>query len=220
MLVKIRNLSHQYILGAAPIEVLNSIDLDVNRGEFVAIMGSSGSGKSTLLHILGCLIRPLAGTYLLGGIDIPTITSREVAQIRARQIGFVFQMFHLLPAMTVSQNVSLPFLYNGIPPEQAREYVKTAIEQTGLSERSNHKPSELSGGEMQRVAIARALAVQPEIILADEPTGNLDSRTSREILALFQQLHRAGSTIVMVSHDENVAANAQRVLVLQDGRFQ
>jgi ABC-type lipoprotein export system ATPase subunit len=194
--------------------------MDIQKGEFVAIMGSSGSGKSTLLHILGCLVQPMAGSYFLGNTDIMTVSKHEISQIRAKKIGFVFQMFHLLPAMTVQQNIALPFLYNDIEPLKAHENIQLAIKQTGLAGRINHKPNELSGGEMQRVAIARALAVQPEIILADEPTGNLDSRTGREILSLFQQLHKTGSTIVMVTHDENVASMAQRILILQDGRFQ
>jgi len=220
MLVKIRDLRHEYALGSTNVEVLRSIDLDVKQGEFMAIMGSSGSGKSTLLYILGCLIRPVSGSYLLDGTDILSMANQEIARIRANQIGFVFQMFHLLPSMTIQQNISLPFLYNDINPEQARENVARAIKQTGLTKRINHKPHELSGGEMQRVAIARALAVEPEIILADEPTGNLDSRTGQEILDLFQQLHQGGSTIVMVTHDEKVASMAQRILILQDGRFQ
>ncbi len=219
MLVTIRDLRHMYTLGSSKVEVLKGIDLDIEKGDFLAIMGSSGSGKSTLLHILGCLAKPISGTYKLGNTDILKSSKQDLAQIRAAKIGFVFQMFHLLPAMSVEENIYLPFLYNDTNQEEAKLAVYKALNQTGLNERAQHKPNELSGGEMQRVAIARALVVKPQIILADEPTGNLDSKTGKEILKLFQNLHKAGSTIVMVTHDKKVASIAQRILHIQDGKF-
>ncbi len=220
MLVDVKNLRHTYTQGVTTINVLNSLNLEVAPGEFISIMGASGSGKSTLLHILGCLTKPREGTYRLGETDVFSVTSNELASIRAQQIGFVFQMFHLLPAMSVLENVKLPFLYNNTPAKTAHERALEALQQVGLSSRTHHKPMELSGGEMQRAAIARALAVNPELILADEPTGNLDSKTSLEILTLFQKLHTNGRTIIMVTHDKDVAHHAERNLFLQDGTFQ
>ncbi|MFP7754263.1 ABC transporter ATP-binding protein [Thermodesulfobacteriota bacterium B35] len=219
MLVSTAGLQHGYRRGPHAVEVLRGVDLEVDAGEFVAIMGPSGSGKSTLLHILGCLVRPLAGSYLLAGTDVLSLPEKELAAIRASRIGFVFQMFHLLPALDVLRNVSLPFLYNGIAPDRARRLALAAIGRVGLAHRVDHRPCELSGGEMQRAAIARALAVEPELILADEPTGNLDAASSGEILELFARLHRSGRTIIMVTHDPAVAAMAQRILRLEDGRL-
>ena len=220
MLLSVRNLHHQYSLGSSTIKVLQSLNLEVESGEFVSIMGASGSGKSTLMHILGCLIRPYKGSYFLGSTDILASSRSELAAIRASRIGFVFQMFHLLPAMSVLENVLLPFLYNETDEIRAKELSLQALEHTGLSHRLGHKPAELSGGEMQRVAIARALAVNPELILADEPTGNLDSKTGEEIMNLFSRLHAKGHTIILVTHDENVSNHAQRRLILHDGIFQ
>ena len=184
-------------------------------------MGSSGSGKSTLLHILGCLLKPTSGTCLLRGRDILQLQEKELAQLRAETIAHVFQQFHLLPTMTVLENVLLPSLYNSsIPPEQAEAEALQAIEQVGLKQRIRHKPNELSGGEMQRVAIARALAVQPDLILADEPTGNLDQDSSREILALFQEINQQGCTLVLVTHDPEIAQQARSTRYLRNGNLQ
>ncbi len=219
MLVEVRGLGHYYRRGPHRIEVLDRVDMTVDRGEFVAVMGPSGSGKSTLLHILGCLIRPAAGSYQLAGMDILALPERKLAAIRASRIGFVFQKFHLLPELDILQNVLLPFLYSRIDTRRARSMAMAAIEQVGLLHRIDHRPAELSGGEMQRAAIARALAVQPELILADEPTGNLDRASSGEVLDLFCSLHAGGCTIVMVTHDPAVAAGAERILTLNDGRL-
>jgi putative ABC transport system ATP-binding protein len=214
-----QGISKQYRTGTKSVPVLNEIDLQVASGEFVAVMGPSGSGKSTLLHLLGCLDRPSAGVYLLDGRAVADASDRELSHLRSRQIGFVFQTFHLLPDLNVRENVELPFLYGPVWPSNPTESALAAIEKVGLGHRADHLPAELSGGEMQRVAIARALAVAPKMILADEPTGNLDSETGREIIALFQALNQAGTTIVMVTHDRNVAAGADHVRVLKDGVF-
>jgi len=219
MLVEVDGLCHRYRRGNHDIEVLRGVDMTLEQGEFVAIMGPSGSGKSTLLHILGCLVRPVSGSYHLAGADVLHLPESELAAIRACRIGLVFQMFHLLPELNVLQNVLLPFLYNGIDTRRSRRMALAAIEQVGLQHRIGHRPAELSGGEMQRTAIARALAVQPELILADEPTGNLDAASSGEILELFGSLHRDGRTLLMVTHDPAVAAMTQRTLTLQHGRL-
>ena len=182
-------------------------------------MGPSGSGKSTLLHILGCLERPCSGLYLLDGRDISNASDRELSNIRANHIGFVFQTLNLLPQLNLFENVELPFLYSSLDALKVKERVIRAVKQVGLIDRLNHRPAELSGGEMQRMAIARALAIEPALILADEPTGNLDSGTSSEILELFQSLHNDGATILMVTHDGEVASHAQRVMTLRDGKF-
>jgi putative ABC transport system ATP-binding protein len=208
-----------FSLGAQTIRVLAGVDLGVHRGEFVAITGVSGSGKSTLLHILGCLSVPTEGVYQLDGVDICDASDRVMANIRANHIGFVFQTFNLLNTMDVYENVALPFLYRSYSRDRVRQSVMTSIERVGLSHRINHRPAELSGGEMQRVAIARALSIGPKILLADEPTGNLDSKTGREIMKLFEELHQTGATIVMVSHDREVVSHAGRVLRIGDGRL-
>ena len=219
MLVEVQGLRHQYVRGSHRIEVLDGIGMTVERGEFVAIMGPSGSGKSTLLHVLGCLVRPVAGRYLLAGVDVLALPERKLAALRASRIGFVFQKFHLLPELDVLQNVLLPFVYSRVDTRCARRMAMAAVEQVGLLHRIDHRPAELSGGEMQRTAIARALAVEPELILADEPTGNLDAASSGEILDLFRRLHAGGRTIVMVTHDPAVAAGSERILTLEDGRI-
>jgi putative ABC transport system ATP-binding protein len=206
-------------IGSSLIHALRDIDMYVNKGEFVAIMGPSGSGKSTLLHLLGCLERPTSGIYMLNNIDVLKASDRELSQIRANNIGFVFQTFNLLPQLNVFENVELPFLYSSSDDGKSRERAIKAIEQVGLIDRLMHRPSELSGGEMQRVAIARALAIGPILILADEPTGNLDSETSFELLELFQDINNEGSTIIMVTHNSEVASLAQSVMTLRDGRF-
>jgi putative ABC transport system ATP-binding protein len=218
-LIEATGIHKTFSIGISTIHVLRGIDSSIEKGEFVAIMGPSGSGKSTLLYILGCLDRPTSGTYLLEGRDVFQASDRELSRLRAEQIGFVFQTFNLLPHLSLFENVGLPFLYSSLDDKRAKDRVMSSIERVGLEERLTHRPAELSGGEQQRVAIARALAVEPNLILADEPTGNLDSNTSMEILRLFQGLNDGGSTIVMVTHDREVASYAQRVLILKDGKF-
>jgi putative ABC transport system ATP-binding protein len=216
-ILQTRQLRKRYVLGDREIEVLHGVDLDLNRGDFISIMGTSGSGKSTLLYILGSLIKPESGTYHLDGKDMLSITDNEQSWIRAHWIGFVFQTFDLLHELDVVGNVSLPFLYNTSRPKEANEQVLSAIEQVGLSHRKKHRPLELSGGEMQRVAIARALAINPKLILADEPTGNLDTHNSHEILSLFQHLNQHGTSIILVTHDSEVASFSRHTLRMQDG---
>lgn len=218
-LIKASSIVKEYQVGYSLIKALKGIDFFVTKGEFVAIMGTSGSGKSTLLHILGCLERPTSGLYLLDGIDVFKASDRELSNFRANHIGFVFQTFNLLPQLNVLENVELPFLYSSFDELKARECVMNAIEQVGLIDRINHKPSELSGGQVQRVAIARGLAIEPTLILADEPTGNLDSATGSEILKLFQKLNDEGTTILLITHDNEVASFAQRVVNLKDGEI-
>jgi putative ABC transport system ATP-binding protein len=218
-LVELENISKSYTVGPGRLPVLRHVNLVVQRGEFVAVMGPSGSGKSTLLHILGCLDRPDAGSYRLDGQSMLAATDAALSQIRARQIGFVFQTFNLIHTLTVYENIELPFIYSAASNGNAKAFVRAAIEQVGLSERIAHKPSQLSGGEMQRAAIARAVAPGPQLILADEPTGNLDSATGGEILDLFETLNAGGATIVMVTHNKDVAARAGKVMVLHDGRL-
>jgi len=220
MLLEVKNLYKSYRLGQHKISILQGVDLAVAEGEFISIMGTSGSGKSTLLHLLGGLDTPDRGTYTFNTKDMLNLSDAERSWIRAHWLGFVFQTFDLLPELDVVENVSLPFLYNKVPHEQRVVQVEKAIEKVGLAHRQTHRPLELSGGEMQRVAIARALAVQPKLILADEPTGNLDSKSSQRILNLFQELHAAGTTIVMVTHDEKVAAISERTLHMTDGCLQ
>jgi len=217
LLIQARSISKQYRLPQKTIPVLHDIDFSVARNEFVAIMGPSGSGKSTLLHILGCLDRPTAGTYRLDGVDVLGASDTVLSRIRSREIGFVFQTFNLVGTLTVYENVELPFVYSMAHGRDIKERVQQAVEQVGLADRIHHRPAELSGGEMQRAAIARALAMQPKLLLADEPTGNLDSGTSDEILKLFQRLHTLGVTLVMVTHDPAIAHWAQRRVTLQDG---
>lgn len=216
-IVKVRGLHHQYRSGAGMITVLRKLDFDLYCGEFVAIMGTSGSGKSTFLHVLGCLQKPVAGSYRLNGEEITDLEERRLAEIRSQDIGQIFQMFHLLPEMDVVQNVSLPFLYNNVAPSKAYHRVHKALNLVGLHNRLSHKPTELSGGEMQRVAIARAIAQKPDLILADEPTGNLDEENSQEILKLFQQMNEDGHSLIMVTHDPGVACSAQKTYILENG---
>lgn len=218
-LIEASGVTKEFSIGASLIQALDNIDLQVDKGEFVAIMGPSGSGKSTLLHVLGCLERPTSGTYLLNGTDVFQSSDRELSHFRANHIGFVFQTFNLLSQLTVFENVELPFFYSSSTNGETSARVTRAIEEVGLIDRLDHRPSELSGGEMQRVAIARALAIAPTLILADEPTGNLDSRTSEEILELFERLHNDGATMLMVTHDREVASRSQRVMTLRDGKF-
>lgn len=218
-LIDARAVVKTYRKETVTIPVLRGIDLSVCEGEFLAIMGTSGSGKSTLLNIIGCLDRPTAGSYRLDGMDVLLSSDDELSRLRSRYLGFVFQTFNLIPNLTVAENVELPFLYRAIESNMISERVNRAISQVGLDGRINHRPAELSGGEMQRVAIARALAIEPKLILADEPTGNLDSRTGREIMQLFKGLHRQGRTIILVTHDRRIASFADSLVTINDGRI-
>ncbi len=217
-LIQAENLVKIYRMGQVEVPALRGVSLTVEPGEYVAIMGPSGSGKSTLMHILGCLDRPTEGSYRLEGREIATLDEDQRAEIRKRRVGFVFQQFNLLPRMTVLENVEVPMVYLGMPPRERRQRALALLEQVGLAHRAHHRPTEISGGEAQRVAIARALANDPALILADEPTGNLDTRTGQEILALFRELHREGRTIVVVTHDPEVAQEAERIIYLRDGK--
>ena len=218
MLVVAKKLSKFYQLGGERIEALSGVSLSLDHGDFVAIMGASGSGKSTLLHVLGLLATPDSGEYFLHGQNVASLDDDERSRLRAMAIGFVFQTFNLLPELSVRENVALPFLYRPMPPDEADARVKQAVARVGLSERLKHRPGQLSGGEMQRVAIARALAVEPLLILADEPTGNLDRKTGDDILQLFLELNQGGATIIMVTHDQRVATRAGRIIEMADGR--
>lgn len=204
-------------MGNQALEVLKGLNLEIFKNEFVALMGPSGSGKSTLMNILGCLDSPTNGTYILNGHDVSKMQDADLAQVRNKEIGFVFQQFNLLPRLSAVENVALPLIYAGIPQKQRTEMALSVLEKVGLAERSHHKPNEMSGGQIQRVAIARALVNNPAIILADEPTGNLDTRTSYEIMYLFSQIHASGNTVVLVTHEEDIASWAHRVIRLRDG---
>lgn len=217
-LIEIRDLHKTYGAGDQAVHALAGVSLDIQAGEFVAIMGASGSGKSTLLNVLGCLDRPDTGEYRLAGEPVQDLPPDRLAEVRNRRIGFVFQQFNLLPRTSAQENVELPLVYGGVPAPQRRERALAALAQVGLAERAHHTPSQLSGGQQQRVAIARALVNQPSLILADEPTGALDSRTSDEVMQLLSGLHASGITVVMVTHESDIAAWAQRRLVFRDGR--
>ena len=218
-LIEARQLAKTYRLGQVDVAALRGVDVDVGAGEFIAITGPSGSGKSTLMHILGCLDTPTSGRYRLDGEDVSGLSGKRLAQVRNRKVGFVFQTFNLMPRLTVEENVALPLKYRGgVPRGERRTRALCLLERLGLSQRIGHRPDELSGGERQRVAIARALVGEPAILMADEPTGNLDSASGAEVLQTFAELHGAGHTIVLVTHDANVAARAQRVIQMSDGR--
>jgi putative ABC transport system ATP-binding protein len=206
-----------YRSGQLAVDALRGISLRIDAGEYVAIMGPSGSGKSTLMHIIGCLDLPSAGRYVLAGDDVAAMDERELATVRNRQVGFVFQQFNLLPSSTARRNVELPLLYAGAPRDERRRRADLALSRVGLSDRAEHRPGELSGGQQQRVAVARALVGDPALILADEPTGNLDSTATAEVLGLFDELHQAGRTVVLITHEADVAARAQRVIRVRDG---
>jgi len=209
-----------YPMGEAQVQALRGVSLEIKAGEFIAVLGPSGSGKSTIMHILGCLDTPTSGTYHLDGVAIQGLNPNDLAEIRNRRIGFVFQSFHLLPRATACENVELPMVFAGVNSAGRKACAKSVLEQVGLKERIKHLPNELSGGERQRVAIARALINKPSIILADEPTGNLDSRSGAEILALFENLHAEGRTVILVTHDEAIAKKAHRVIRIFDGKIE
>ena len=215
--IKMRNIIRDFKLGQEIVHVLKGIDLDIERGEYVAIMGPSGSGKSTLMNIIGCLDTATAGTYILNGKDVSKMSDDELADVRNTEIGFVFQTFNLLPRTTALDNVALPMVYAGISKTEREIRATEVLNDVGLSDRMDHKPNQLSGGQRQRVAVGRALINRPSIILADEPTGNLDSMTSLEILNLFEDIHNAGNTVIIVTHEEDVAARAKRTIRLIDG---
>ena len=215
--IEIRNIIRDFKLGQEIVHVLKGIDLDIKRGDYVAIMGPSGSGKSTLMNLLGCLDTPTAGSYNLNGNDVSEMTDDELADIRNTEIGFVFQTFNLLPRTTALENVALPMIYAGASKKQRQERATEVLTDVGLADRMDHKPNQLSGGQRQRVAVGRALINKPSIILADEPTGNLDSKTGMEIMGLFDDIHKAGNTVIMVTHEEEVAAHAKRIIRLLDG---
>jgi putative ABC transport system ATP-binding protein len=215
--LEVRDVTKHYRMGTEVVRALDGVNLAIRRGEYVAIMGASGSGKSTLLNILGCLDLPTSGHYFLGGQDVATLSQSALALVRGRRVGFVFQTFELLPRATALKNVELPLVYARVP--RRRERAVEALKRVGLGDRMGHRPNQLSGGQRQRVAVARALAQRPDILLADEPTGNLDSKTGQEILALFEQLNREGQTIVVVTHDADIARRCRRVVRISDGKI-
>lgn len=215
--IKTSEIAKNYIMGEEEIHALQSISINIKKGEYVAFMGPSGSGKSTMMNIIGCLDTPSSGTYILNNNDVSDLTENQLAEIRNKEIGFVFQTFNLLPRSSSLENVALPLVYAGISKSERLERARAALENVGLGTRVDHKPNELSGGQRQRVAIARALVNNPSIILADEPTGNLDSKTSYEIMSLFQDLHDSGHTIIMVTHEDDIAHYSHRIIRLRDG---
>ena len=216
-LIQINKIKRDFVLGNEIVYVLKGIDLEINKGEYVALMGPSGSGKSTLMNLLGCLDTPTSGSYILNGKDVSKMHDDELAEIRNKEIGFVFQTFNLLPRTTALDNVALPMVYAGYSKSERMIRAEEVLKQVGLADRMDHQPNQLSGGQRQRVAVARALVNKPSIILADEPTGNLDSKTSEEIMKLFGDIHKLGNTVIVVTHEEEVAAYAHRVIRLRDG---
>jgi putative ABC transport system ATP-binding protein len=216
-LITLKDIGRKYVIGTEIIHALKSVSLTINKGEFVALMGPSGSGKSTLMNILGCLDTPSKGEYILNGINVSHMTDNELAEVRNTEIGFVFQTFNLLPRNTALDNVALPLIYAGVNKENRLARAKKSLETVGLGNRIDHKPNELSGGQRQRVAVARALINNPSIILADEPTGNLDTKTSIEIMGLMEDIHAKGNTIILVTHEEDIALHAHRIVRMRDG---
>lgn len=217
--ITLRNITRDFPLGTEIVKVLKGISLSVKRGQYVALMGPSGSGKSTLMNLLGCLDTPTSGEYILNGHDVSSLEDSELAEIRNKEIGFVFQTFNLLPRITALQNVALPMIYAGVGLSERMRRAEEALVSVGLADRMEHRPNQLSGGQRQRVAIARALVNHPSIILADEPTGNLDSKTSIEIMQLFQKIYEQGNTIIIVTHEEDIAEHAHRIIRLRDGQI-
>jgi len=219
VLISLEGITRHFVVGGETVRALQGVSFSVEKGEWVAIVGQSGSGKSTLMNVLGCLDTPTAGRYTLNGQDVQTLDDDALAQIRNKEIGFIFQTFQLLPRETALSNVELPLVYRGMRPKERRERARRALDQVQLSNRTHHRPNELSGGQRQRVAIARALVTEPSLLLADEPTGNLDSSTGEEIIRLFEQLHRAGHTICLVTHEPKLAARCPRAIRISDGRI-
>ena len=217
-LIEFRDVCKTYYMGDAVVRAADHISMRIDRGEFVAIVGQSGSGKSTCMNIIGCLDVPTSGTYLLGGQDVGAMDKNELAEIRNKMLGFIFQQYNLLPKLTLLENVEVPLMYAGVPKAERHERAKLALELVGLSDKLKNRPNQLSGGQQQRASIARALVGEPAVILADEPTGALDSHTSREVLSLLQKIHEAGNTVVLITHDNSIAVQAQRIIRLEDGR--
>ena len=218
-MIELENIKKIYSLGEEEVRALDGVSLNVMEHEFVAVVGASGSGKSTLMNIIGCLDTPDEGKYYIDGQDVTSLSERELATMRNRKIGFIFQQFNLLPKLTAYENVELPLIYQGVTAKERRERVETALERVGLIKRVHHRPNQLSGGQQQRVAVARALATRPSLILADEPTGNLDSRSSRDIMNLIHELHEQGNTIILITHDEGIARQAERQVRIMDGKI-
>jgi putative ABC transport system ATP-binding protein len=218
-MILLTNIVKRYKMGEEEFKALDGVDLEIQRNEYVALIGPSGSGKSTLMNLLGCLYTPSEGKYVLNGRDTSTMDDNDLAKVRNQEIGFIFQSFHLLPRMTVLQNVMQPLVYRGIPKAERVKMASEALDKVGLSHRMGHRPNQLSGGQRQRVAVARALVGKPSILLADEPTGNLDSKTSAEIMALFDELHQQGQTVIVVTHEPDIAAHCHRTLRVSDGKI-
>jgi putative ABC transport system ATP-binding protein len=218
-MIELDHVSRIYVMGEQELRALDDVSEEIRAGEYVAVMGPSGSGKSTMLNILGCLDRPSAGRYRLDGQDVGELSEDEISSVRRHKIGFVFQTFHLVPRLSAEENVAFPMVFAGIPRAERRRRVAAALEDVGLGNRARHRPSELSGGERQRVAIARATVMHPQVLLADEPTGNLDSRSGRQVMDLIERMNAGGLTLLVVTHDPAVAARAERVLVMEDGRI-
>ena len=218
MILEMRDICKDYPMGKSVAHILKNVNLDVEEGEYLAIMGPSGSGKTTLMNLIGCLDVPTSGSYLLGGRDVTTCNNKQLAEVRNKELGFVFQSFNLLPKLTAVENVALPLLYGGVKKAERLERARAALETVGLSDRVEHRPDQLSGGQCQRVAIARAIVGNPKLLLADEPTGALDSHTGREVLGMLQELHNEGHTVVLITHDNSIAVQAERIIRLEDGR--